>query len=669
VANRRVLTVVSILMIVWSGFVITAYFVAHKPFAMQVSNQIASSAWTVIVTSTLMINVFALGRRTLKWLIPNFADDISSLSLSGGIGLGGLGLLGFGLAVIGASKFSVLLAIQFLLLSFFIWHGDITDVIRQLRSGVTEIKESGLNVSLWMKLAAFTAFVLTLLRTFLPPVDAFDALLYHLTIPDLWIKDGGLQAYNFPPYWFPGLVEGVYFWGLGLGSDIVPQQIHFFWALLLAILLWSWTRQLWGNLISWWSVILYISMPSLLLLASWAYTDLALSFFGVAILFSLWKGAEINDSRWWIVSAIAAGMAMGVKYTSFVMPITAVLIMSIWKFYNRKVWQIEVTRFSTVSLLVGLPWYLRNWICMGNPFYPFVFGGQYWDSFRSAVYSGAGSGSGWDLKALISLPLAVTLGYQDITYFDGNIGPLFLLSLPMAAWVFINLKALAISQKRALQIIGLFTLLSTSFWMYGYITTRNLWQTRLLLPAIIPFVIPAAAGITSIHKMDTKRFRTSFIITGLAATAIFINLLDASLSVIARNPLAVVTGIVTRDAYFEKYQPGYFSALQMISKTPTNSKIYSLLEPRSYGSLRSIQPDTILDNFSHDVFLYKDPESILEAWRREGHTHVLLNVRGANLYFEKNKDERETLNNTMSFLNLIATSPDGGYAVYEIPAQ
>ena len=668
-ANRRVLTVVSILMIVWSGFVITAYFVAHKPFAMQVSNQIASSAWTVIVTSTLMINVFALGRRTLKWLIPNFADDISSLSLSGGIGLGGLGLLGFGLAVIGASKFSVLLAIQFLLLSFFIWHGDITDVIRQLRSGVTEIKESGLNVSLWMKLAAFTAFVLTLLRTFLPPVDAFDALLYHLTIPDLWIKDGGLQAYNFPPYWFPGLVEGVYFWGLGLGSDIVPQQIHFFWALLLAILLWSWTRQLWGNLISWWSVILYISMPSLLLLASWAYTDLALSFFGVAILFSLWKGAEINDSRWWIVSAIAAGMAMGVKYTSFVMPITAVLIMSIWKFYNRKVWQIEVTRFSTVSLLVGLPWYLRNWICMGNPFYPFVFGGQYWDSFRSAVYSGAGSGSGWDLKALISLPLAVTLGYQDITYFDGNIGPLFLLSLPMAAWVFINLKALAISQKRALQIIGLFTLLSTSFWMYGYITTRNLWQTRLLLPAIIPFVIPAAAGITSIHKMDTKRFRTSFIITGLAATAIFINLLDASLSVIARNPLAVVTGIVTRDAYFEKYQPGYFSALQMISKTPTNSKIYSLLEPRSYGSLRSIQPDTILDNFSHDVFLYKDPESILEAWRREGHTHVLLNVRGANLYFEKNKDERETLNNTMSFLNLIATSPDGGYAVYEIPAQ
>jgi len=668
VVNKRVLLIVSILVIAWGGFVIAAYFVAHKPFAMQVSSHLANLAWTLIVTSTLMMNAFGLGRRTLKLLIPDIVEDISSLVLAGGIGLGVLGLLGFGLAIIGATGFVILLVVQILLLSFFTRRGEIKDIFRQLGTAIADVKESGLNIPAWMKLAALIAFTLTLLRTLLPPVDAFDALLYHLTIPNLWIRDGGLQAYNFPHYWLPGLVEGVYLWGLGLDSEIAPQQIHLLWAALLAILLWSWARKLWGDLTAWWTLMLLISMPSLLLLASWAYTDLALSFFGVAMLFALWLGTETNDIRWWKVSAIAAGMAMGVKYTSFVMPAAAVIIISIWKFHERKAWLMEITRFGIISGIAGLPWYLRNWVWMGNPFYPFVFGGRYWDSFRAAAFAGAGTGTGWDPEALLSLPLTITLGYQDVNYFDGNIGPLFLFSFPMALLLAGKIGSYAVSQKKALGMIGFFTIFSTALWVYGYITTKNLWQTRLLLPAIIPFAIPAAAGMVSVQTMDTKGFRASFIVTALAATAIFINLLDASLGVIARNPLAVVTGIVARDAYFEKYQPGYFSALQMISQTPANSKIYSLLEPRSYGSLRSIQPDTILDNFSHDVFLYKDSESAVQAWRTEGYTHVLLNIRGANLYFENNKEEREILDETMSFLNLLATSPDGGYALYEIQA-
>ncbi|HXF86120.1 MAG TPA: glycosyltransferase family 39 protein [Anaerolineales bacterium] len=666
--SRQIKQAIIVLLLLWSGFVIATYFVAHKPFVIQVFGPITDSLWSLIITSVLFLNGIGIGELTIKRIMPTVKEDETFLLLAGGIGLGELGLIGFGLAVSGITNFFVLLGIQLALFAFFWQTGRVEEILQQCRRLTSQIKNSGGQIPPWMKWASALTVILIFLRTFLPPIDAFDALLYHLRIPELWLRDEGLQAYNIPHYWFPALVEGVYFLGLGLRSEIVSQQIHFLWGLLLALLLWSWTRRVWDNLTAWWTWMFLVSMPSLLLLASWAYTDLALSYFGIAMLFTLWLGNETQDTRWWLISGIAAGMAMGIKYTSFVMPLTAVIVITIWKFRAPREWWRELIRFSLISIATAVIWYLRNWLWMNNPFYPFVFGGKYWDAFRAAAFSGAGTGIGWDLKALLALPLTVTLGYQDINYFDGNIGPLYLLALPLALFVFGRINSLAPSQSKALMPIGVFVLLSASFWTFGYITSRSLWQTRLLIPAILPSAIPMAIGILSLQALDAKRFRLSFIISGLVAVSIFLNLLDATLSVIARNPLAIAVGIVSREEYFSKYQSGYFSALQMISQTPPNAKIYSLLEPRSYGSSREIQPDPILDNFAHDVYLYKDPPSILQAWREEGYTHILLNLRGANLIYE-NKDEQKILDETLNLLDLIALSPNGEYALYEIPGH
>jgi hypothetical protein len=108
--------------------------------------------------------------------------------------------------------------------------------------------------------------------------------------------------------------------------------------------------------------------------------------------------------------------------------------------------------------------------------------------------------------------------------------------------------------------------------------------------------------------------------------------------------------------------------MKIIAAIPPDSSVYSVLEPRSYRSPRWIQPDPILDNFSHDVFLYNDPQSIVEMWRSAGYTHVLVNMRGANLVYEFNLEERKILDETLDSLHLIAITPEGGYAFYAIPA-
>jgi hypothetical protein len=439
-------------------------------------------------------------------------------------------------------------------------------------------------------------------------------------------------------------VEGVFVWGLGLGSEIVPQQMHLVWAVLFALLLWLWTRSLWGDLTAWWGLMILISMPSVLLLASWAYTDLALTFYGLATLYCLWRGIESANARWWIISGVFAGFAMGIKYTSFV-----------------------IVRFSSAGILTGCTWYIRNWIWMGNPFYPFVFGGRYWDPFRADAFAGSGTGIGWDWRAILSLPLTVTLGHQDVNYFDGDIGPLFLVSLPLALFLLARLQSRPAPQKHMLTILFVFFALSASFWIYGYVTTKNLWQARLLLPALVPFIVISSAGLVSFSTIDTQQFRASFTLHALAAFTIFLTLFDTTLGVIIRNPLATAAGIIPRDRYFKAFQPAYFAASQLIAQLPEDARVYSLFEPRSYGLHRDVQPDTILDQFPHDLYALKTPEAIVRSWLAQGYTHILLNIRGADFVF-RDRADRKALDETLAKLELMAITPEGEYAVYRLPS-
>lgn len=659
---------VALAIIAWSGFVVAAYFVVQKPLVLQVADSLIDLAWTFLVISLLVLNALALGLFTVGRLVSGVTRDAALLALATGIGLGELGLLGFVLAAVGASDFFLLLATQLLILGWSAWKGILPSGFSLAQNCILQIQSSISLLPRWMRRAVILAVILTFFRTLLPPADAFDALLYHLTVPELWLRDGGLRPYNIPHYWFPGLVEGMYFWGLGFGSEIVPQQIHFVYALCTMILIWHWTRRLWDNLTAGWALMLLVSIPSLFLLASWAYTDLALIFFGLAMLYMLAYGKEQNDRRWWTLSAISAGMAMGVKYTSFVMPVTAVLLITIWSHRDKRKLFIEIIKFGSVSIITGFIWYLRNWIWMGNPIYPFLFGGRYWDDFRSVWFATPGIGLGWDIGGLILLPLTITLGHQDINSIDADIGPLLLLTLPLALWVVLRTRSLETPHKITLITISLFTFLSAAFWTYGYIITQDLWQTRLLLPAIVPFVIPMSIGIMSLRDLDTKRLRLSFIVSVIATISISIHLLDSGLSVIARNPLAVAAGLTTHQSYLERYQPGYAYAQKAIAEIIPTAKIYSLFEPRSYGITRSIQPDPILDNFSHDIYLYGNPDGIIRAWQQQGYTHVLLNRRAAGFVLEK-PEEQAIFEATIASLQSVSTSQDGTYQLLKLPHQ
>ena len=116
------------------------------------------------------------------------------------------------------------------------------------------------------------------------------------------------------------------------------------------------TKRFFGQKSTWLAVLIFFSMPMISTLASWAYNDLALAFYQLASLYAVmrWRlgdweierlasddlqtpsptkiqnpKSKIQNHHWLFLSGIFAGLAMGLKYTSFVTP-TLITILIIW---------------------------------------------------------------------------------------------------------------------------------------------------------------------------------------------------------------------------------------------------------------------------------------------------------------------------------------------------
>ncbi|HSO11651.1 MAG TPA: hypothetical protein VLT51_04700, partial [Anaerolineales bacterium] len=142
--------------------------------------------------------------------------------------------------------------------------------------------------------------------------------------------------------------------------------------------------------------------------------------------------------------------------------------------------------------------------------------------------------------------------------------------------------------------------------------------------------------------------------------------------VLRRNPLTVAFGLQTREQYIERTSPPYAALMHLINELPQDARIYSLFEPRSYALPRFVQPDVINSNFSHDLYYQITASGIINYWKTEGYTHILINNTGANL--ESNDPEsqftpaaKDALRNVISMLELVGQTPEAVYSIFKIP--
>ena len=229
--------------------------------------------------------------------------------------------------------------------------------------------------------------------------------------------------------------------------------------------------------------------------------------------------------------ALMSGFAMSVKYTSFVVPLACGLLLLFHRPFIKSL--SNAAQFSAIAILTALPYYARNAILMENPFYPFAFGGRYLGQFpRRLVSPMQVPALDGTLLELFLLPINTLLGHRDANFFDGRMGPLFLILAPFTIWILIS-RTRRDSARAGPCLRSAFSAFSAfTAWTVGVINSSALWQGRLLFPALIPFAIPTALAWDSIKAFDTSKLRISFLVNALIAVVIALTLIDNTIFVL-----------------------------------------------------------------------------------------------------------------------------------------
>jgi hypothetical protein len=650
------------LSVLWTFVVFLAYYTVHKPFTASIILAIVDRAADLLILSVLLLLSAALGSRVLRRDVER--PTLEELLFSTGLGLGLLSLGTLALGLLGLLHrwlfwllLAVLIATNARRMMVF---------VRSLRFRRTGGKPSKLS----LLLGTFLGFTLltALVSTLTPPVE-WDALVYHLAGPKEYLTAGRLLWVpdNFHLS-FPALTEMLFLCAMLLKGDILARLIHLTYGALTVGAVYIFSRKHFDGLVPLLSAVFFASIPTAVTIATWAYVDLALSFYVFMAFFAVTNWLETpQDSRWVLVAGVLSGMAMSVKYTGLTTLVAAsvlVLLAALRTRADYRRWLVGLSVLILVAVALAVPWYLKNLAYTGNPIYPYLLGGRGWNELRNTWLTSIGIRM--SPLQLLLLPWDLTvLGTQGTEAFDATLSPYFLALLPLGLFVRRN--------HRMLLPLALASLTIYVLWIAAGAATYSTFvlRTRILLPCFAPLSILAAYVVDSLKELDRRMFSLQRFLLMAIVVGLSVNALSQGLSFIGHNPLPFIVGGESREAYLRRHlADGHYDALSYINTAlPPSATVAFLWEPRSYYCERRCLPDVVFDRFSQLAVEYEDVDQIAQWFEREGISHVLVNERWLALQTHESlftQDQRELFYRLVDRHLTPVYADDGLYTLYEV---
>jgi 4-amino-4-deoxy-L-arabinose transferase-like glycosyltransferase len=688
--SRRWFWLLIALFLLWVVIVLASYYVVQNAYlgpiyealGGRIQWRVPAVSGTALIRSALdllaaiwiLFIALGIGRWVLGRLKLVDLSPLEEVLFALGIGSGALGLTVLFLGLAGLIQQPLIFGLAVLL------------TLASGRANLVFLRSLTMprpRVAVALFLAATAGLALTL--ALLPPTE-WDSLFYHLTGPAQYLTEGQIRpGPDIPHLNFPALMEMNFLLAMVIRSDTTAVLLHLAFGLLLVGLVHALAKEVLGVKNGWLSVLFLLSIPMVFSLAGWAYNDLTLAFYQVAALYALlkWHGqraaelegegkgsgfwTRLRGEGWLILAGLMCGLAMGVKYTSFVAPLTLLALLLWWhrRELSRLIWPAAV--MLGVAVLVAAPWYVKNLAFTGNPVYPFVFGGRDWDDFRGAAYAEARTGIAFDpatcmggvtehlvgqhpqgcefspiylVRRLLTLPYDLTLGLRDASR-DGDPGPLFLLLLPLlVAYVLFRPNG---KRPEGFNALLFFALIQYLFWTVGVIQSASLWQSRLLLPALVALCPAMAWLLEDLARFDRPKFSLQsqlFLVIGLV---LLLGLAIRFVYWLPEQSWTYLVGDELLDKNLQRRLGYHYQAMQAVNDLPPDAVVTFLWEPRSYYCLRDCRPDSILDEFGHLTYQYGNAEAIAKAWRADGVSHLLLYQAGLDLILKAKSADNEPL--------------------------
>ena len=407
---------------------------------------------------------------------------------------------------------------------------------------------------------------------------------------------------------------------LFLKGDILAKLVNyaFFLAILLSIRQFSLIIQ--ERIASpYLCMLIFATLPTVFIETHTAYIDLAVTFAVLCSLYSFLAWYDRRERGWLLLCAFFTGIALASKFTSLMVPFIGFLGV-LWAHRHDEASReagTDLALYILVTLLVGVPHYVKNWFLTGNPFYPFLyglFGGKGWDPEQARLFEGMvlHIGMGRGLLDYLLLPWNLSVHARlDSMEFDGFIGPLFLILLPFLA----GIKKPAATTR----FVMIFCLLLFLFWASAS------QQLRFLIP-IFP-LLALLAGMVLTHFRD-RRGIAIFLTTATAGCLLFNGRCDIT-EFNKFNPLRVVTGAESRDAYLDRTLSPYRMYRYVNAELPRDARIY-LIFMKNWTFLcdRECYADYMFESYTLEKILASSttPEEVLRQVRGMGFTNMMYDV-------------------------------------------
>ena len=490
----------------------------------------------------------------------------------------------------------------------------------------------------WMIAAAVLmscAVLMNLLATAGPEIS-YDALVYHLALPKLYLLNGRIVPT--PQNLYSGMPQGMemlYGVALALGNEHLAALIHcsFGWAATLG--LWAWLRRYGSKEAGMLGALIFSLCPVVLYSGGRCGVDLGGAFYSVLALTTISSALQAQDDRqslaWAAAMGIVLGFFLGVKYT--VLPLSGAFLLVHFWLRRRAGGNLRETLLAAgAAAVLFAPWLLKNVHFYGNPVYPFLrnmFGAASpvdWKAFLSDARSRdlartLGTAAGW--KELLLCGWQISIGAGII---DDRIGAVCLILIPAAFFLRWGISRQDSSVPPAWTAAAMLALIGYFSWC----ATSSL--VRFIIP-VLPLII-----CVSVLAAEKRTASASWLRHVVWFAALWMCLID--FEAVFRGgekeilgTWNVLRGRQSQADYLENarvsYGVPYYAAMEYVNRNlPPDAKVLFLGEPRAYYCERNFLAATVFDGnpFWALAREAKDADALRAGLKSLGITHIFLNA-------------------------------------------
>jgi len=586
-----------------------------------------------------------VGRRLLRQLDLSSWSAPEQIAATGLLGLSALSLLIFsvGAVMLNALSVAALLVVVAALTwrDWIAWAGELRQWLRQ-----------GLPHERWprfLALAALVMLLIALVLALLPP-DKWDVLTYHLVGPQQYVEHGRFYAVRHNHFLgFPQLVETLYAGQLALTGRLTGgAPLHWVIGVFALMLTGGYAARRAGEAAGWMAVAVLLAATSIWLVMTFAYTDLmpvGLAVLALALA-EQWDAVRHGAGapypappvsfrtglEYLLLIGVVVGLGMSTKYSVLWLG-AAFGVLVVW-LGRQDGWRVGLTCgviYGVAASLTLAPWLIRNAIWYHNPLYPLAFPASDMDSIRQDWYSQPESGLiyGSDAWQIPVLPLTATfLGFEGAGLFGTDVGPLFLILVPLVvlAWDCLSGQE-RVTVRYALLIAGVIT----AAWMLSSAVGSYIsLQTRLVFYLLGPLAIVSGITLEALRRLPKKPLDVGFVLQAMVGLAIVFAVIGAVRVLNDSGAQLYFSGEAGyQSAYLEHALGWHYATMRQIDTLPQGVTVRFLWEPRIlYCDDRRLDcyTDSLMDAWYYARRSVADgnPAAIAERWKADGVDYLLV---------------------------------------------